>query len=90
MHIDVAALVKTKLWRTPVLMHTLMSFRMMQHNIDVFLRFSELLHGSLADFSGVAVSFTTNPEIQLPLLAVQQHSRAPGPQTGAGAVHLQE
>lgn len=54
------------------------------------LRLGEPLHCPPADLSGAAVSFTARPEIQRPLLAVEENHRASGPQTCTAAINLQQ
>lgn len=52
------------------------------------LRLSQTFHCPLADLSGACMSFTASPEIQHPLLAIEQNYRASGPQTCTAAIHF--
>lgn len=52
------------------------------------LHLSKTLHCPLCDLFGATVGFTAIPEVQHPLLAIEQDNRAPGPQTCTAAIHL--
>lgn len=58
------------------------------HPVFHDLHLGEPLHCPPADLSGAAVSFTARPEIQRPLLAVEEHHRASGPQACTAAINL--
>ncbi len=95
LHLHRAVLTEAQLWWTSEKHIRFTSWNMIYlqwwcYNLLWDLHLSETLHCPPADLSGAGMSFTASPEIQHPLLAVEQDNRAPWPQTCTAAVHLQQ